>query len=149
MIALKIAYLKRVITFDSTANHDAKLAQAALDKFVQFNSVKPGHDDIVFIGFTSGINAEPKATMHFHRDLLIVANSYAKEILNVQPKHIFVGSPPLALTFGLGELAISPLRFGATAPSNIIKLIETYQATISFTTPTAYHVMIRAMNEEG
>ena len=74
-----------------------------------------GRDDVALLGFTSGTTGEPKATMHFHRDLLIIADGYAKEVLGVTPDDVFVGSPPLAFTFGLGGLAIFPLRFGATA----------------------------------
>lgn len=147
-------YLKRVVAFDGTANHEAELDYAALDKPVQFEAVKTGRDDVALLGFTSGTTGEPKATMHFHRDLLMIADGYAKEVLNVQPEDIFVGSPPLAFTFGLGGLAVFPLRFGATAalleqasPPNMIKLIETYKATISFTAPTAYRVMLQAMEE--
>jgi 2-aminobenzoate-CoA ligase len=91
--------------------------------------------------------------MHFHRDLLIVADGYAREVLEVTPDDIFVGSPPLAFTFGLGGLAIFPLRFGATAtllenaaPSEMIKIIETYKATICVTAPTAYRAMLAAMD---
>jgi 2-aminobenzoate-CoA ligase len=92
--------------------------------------------------------------MHFHRDLLIVADGYAREVLNVTPDDVFVGSPPLAFTFGLGGLAIFPLRFGATAtllenaaPPEMVKIIETYKATICFTSPTAYRAMIAAMDK--
>ena len=92
--------------------------------------------------------------MHFHRDLLIVADGYAKEVLNVTPDDVFVGSPPLAFTFGLGGLAIFPLRFGATAtllenasPANMVEIIETYKATICFTSPTAYRAMMAAMDK--
>ena len=92
--------------------------------------------------------------MHFHRDLLIIADGYAKEVLGVTPDDVFVGSPPLAFTFGLGGLAIFPLRFGAAAtllenatPPNMIEIIETYRATISFTAPTAYRAMLAAMDE--
>ena len=53
--------------------------------------------------------------MHFHRDLLIIADGYAREVLGVTPEDVFVGSPPLAFTFGLGGLAVFPLRFGAAA----------------------------------
>ena len=91
--------------------------------------------------------------MHFHRDLLIIADGYAREVLGVTPDDVFVGSPPLAFTFGLGGLAIFPLRFGATAtllenasPANMIEIIETYKATISFTSPTAYRAMMAAMD---
>jgi len=146
-------HLKQVIGFDGTANHDAELDRIALSKPVTFNAVKTGRDDVALLGFTSGTTGEPKATMHFHRDLLIIADGYAKEILSVTPDDIFVGSPPLAFTFGLGGLAIFPLRFGATAtllenasPANMIEIIETYKATVSFTAPTAYRAMLGAMH---
>ena len=147
-------FLKQVIGFDGTANHDAELDRVALTKGVAFDAVPTSRDDVALLGFTSGTTGEPKATMHFHRDLLIIADGYAKEILGVTPDDIFVGSPPLAFTFGLGGLAIFPLRFGATAtllenasPANMIEIIETYKATISFTAPTAYRAMLAAMNQ--
>ena len=123
-------------------------------KSVKFEAVQTGRDDVALLGFTSGTTGEPKATMHFHRDLLIIADGYAREVLGVTPDDVFVGSPPLAFTFGLGGLAIFPLRFGATAtllenasPANMIEIIETYKATICFTAPTAYRAMMAAMDE--
>ncbi|MDM7850125.1 AMP-binding protein [Pseudochrobactrum kiredjianiae] len=154
LCAAESAYLKTVVGFDGSANHDAELDRLALNKPVRFDCVKTGRDDVALLGFTSGTTGEPKATMHFHRDLLLIADTYAKEVLNVQPDDIFVGSPPLAFTFGLGGLAIFPLRFGAAAalleqatPPKMVELIETYKATISFTAPTAYRVMLQAMSE--
>ncbi|HEY6858436.1 MAG TPA: benzoate-CoA ligase family protein [Pseudolabrys sp.] len=147
-------FLKQVVGFDGTSNHDAELDRIALDKPVKFDAVPTGRDDVALLGFTSGTTGEPKATMHFHRDLLIIADGYAREVLNVTPDDIFVGSPPLAFTFGLGGLAIFPLRFGATAtllenasPANMIQIIENYKATICFTAPTAYRAMLGAMEQ--
>ena len=147
-------FLKQVVNFDGTSNHDAELDRIALDKPVKFDAVKTGRDDVALLGFTSGTTGEPKATMHFHRDLLAIADGYAREVLNVTENDVFVGSPPLAFTFGLGGLAIFPLRFGATAtllesasPPNMIQIIETYKATICFTAPTAYRAMMAAMDK--
>ncbi|RUW64437.1 AMP-binding protein, partial [Mesorhizobium sp. M1E.F.Ca.ET.063.01.1.1] len=64
-------FLKQVVGFDGTANHDAELDRAALDKPVVFDAVETGRDDVALLGFTSGTTGSPKATMHFHRDLLI------------------------------------------------------------------------------
>lgn len=146
-------YLKQVIGFDGTANHDAELDRVALDKPVVFEAVSTGRDDVALLGFTSGTTGVPKATMHFHRDLMMIADGYAREVLGVTPDDVFVGSPPLAFTFGLGGLAIFPLRFGAAAtllehatPSNMVEIIERYKATISFTAPTAYRAMMKAMD---
>ena len=147
-------FLRQVVNFDGTSNHDAELDRVALNKPVKFDAVKTGRDDVALLGFTSGTTGEPKATMHFHRDLMIVADGYAREVLSVTEDDVFVGSPPLAFTFGLGGLAIFPLRFGATAtllenaaPSEMVKIIETYKATICFTSPTAYRAMMAAMDK--
>ena len=147
-------FLKTVVGFDGTANHGAELDRAALKKPVRFVGPPTGRDDVALIGFTSGTTGEPKGAMAFHRDLMIIADGYAREILGVTPEDIFVGSPPLAFTFGLGGLAIFPLRFGAAAalleqatPVNLIEIIQTYKATICFTAPTAYRVMLKAMDE--
>ena len=145
-------FLKKVVGFDGTANHDAELDRIALDKPVTAVAVETGRDDVALLGFTSGTTGAPKATMHFHRDLLIIADAYGKEVLQVTPDDIFVGSPPLAFTFGLGGLAIFPLRFGAAAilletasPANMMEIIETYRATVVFTAPTAYRAMLAGM----
>lgn len=147
-------FLKTIVGFDGTANHDAELDRLALEKPVTFDPVDTGRDDVALLGFTSGTTGSPKATMHFHRDLLIIADGYAKEVLGVTPDDIFIGSPPLAFTFGLGGLAIFPLRFGATAtllenasPPNMIEIIEKYRATVCFTAPTAYRAMLAAMDD--
>ena len=146
--------LTQVVGFDGTSNHDADLDRLALEKPVQFEALQTSCDDVALLGFTSGTTGTPKATMHFHRDLMIIADGYAKEVLGVVPEDVFVGSPPLAFTFGLGGLAVFPLRFGATAtllenasPPNMIEIIEKYKATVCFTAPTAYRAMLAAMEE--
>jgi 2-aminobenzoate-CoA ligase len=147
-------FLHTVVGFDGTANHDAELDRIALKKPVRFQAVRTGRDDVALLGFTSGTTGEPKATMHFHRDLLIIADGYAQEVLGVTPEDVFVGSPPLAFTFGLGGLAVFPLRFGAAAalleqasPPNLVQIIQEHRATICFTAPTAYRVMLKAMDD--
>jgi 2-aminobenzoate-CoA ligase len=147
------SFLKSVVGFDGTANHDAELDRVALNKPVRFEAVRTGRDDVALLGFTSGTTGLPKATMHFHRDILIIADGYAKHVMNVRPDDVFVGSPPIAFTFGLGGLAVFPLRFGAAAalienatPPNLVKIIQDYKATICFTAPTAYRAMLGAMD---
>ncbi|MAF07098.1 MAG: 2-aminobenzoate-CoA ligase [Acidiferrobacteraceae bacterium] len=147
-------WLDQVIGFDGTANHDAELDRLALDQPVVYEAVDTGRDDVALLAFTSGTTGSPKATMHFHRDLLAIADGYAREVLRVDPEDVFVGSPPLAFTFGLGGLAIFPLRHGATAvlledasPPNLVEIIQSHRATICFTAPTAYRAMLAAVDQ--
>lgn len=142
-------FLKTIIPFDGSAENVGELNQAAETKSVNFQAVLTGRDDVALLGFTSGSTGEPKATMHFHRDILAIADHYAKNTLKINSKDIILGASPLAFTFGLGGLAIFPLRFGATSilmgpltPIQFLEYIEKYKVTICFTVPTAYKVMI-------
>ncbi|GAA0573196.1 benzoate-CoA ligase family protein [Craurococcus roseus] len=105
-------------------------------------------DDVCLIGFTSGTTSEPKGTMHFHRDLLAVCDTYARHVLRPEPSDVFVGSPPLAFTFGLGGSVLFPFRVGATSvllerasPEDLLRAIERHRATVCFTAPTAWREM--------
>lgn len=146
--------LKDIALFDGTASQNEALDRSALRHPVHFDAVATSQDDVALLGFTSGTTGQPKATMHFHRDLLTTCDTYAKEVLQVVPTDVFVGSPPLAFTFGLGGLALFPLRFGAcsvllenASPPNLIDIIQQYKATICFTAPTAYRAMLAAMDQ--
>ena len=141
-------FLQRIVGFDGTAGHDSELDRLALAAPHGFEAVPTGRDDVALLGFTSGTTGVPKATMHFHRDILAIADGFAQDILQVHPTDIFVGSPPLAFTFGLGGLAVFPLRFGAAAalfeaatPAHLPGLIQRTRATVCFTAPTAYRAM--------
>ncbi len=148
-VAESSRFLKHVVTFDGTSEHDAELDRLAIGKSASFVPPPVGRDDVALLGFTSGSTGVPKATMHFHRDLLIIADAYAKEVLQVRPDDVFAGSPPLAFTFGLGGLVIFPLRFGAASvlvedasPAKLVDIIRDNGVTITFTAPTAYRAML-------
>lgn len=122
-----------------------ELCQAATPDFTACDT---SAEDVCLIGFTSGTTGEPKGTMHFHRDMLATCDSYGREVLRPEPSDIFIGSPPLAFTFGLGGLVLFPFRVGASTvllekapPEELLAAIERYRATVCFTAPTAYRVM--------
>lgn len=126
---------------------DMKKNMAAKDG--NFEAVKTRSDDVALLAFTSGTTGLPKATMHFHRDIMAMADSFARHILNPLPEDIFLGSPPLAFTFGLGGLLVFPARFGASVvyfngagPDILLDMIEKHNVTTLFTAPTAYKVII-------
>jgi 2-aminobenzoate-CoA ligase len=106
-------------------------------------------DDVCLIGFTSGTTGEPKGTMHFHRDLLATCDSYGRHVLRATTADRFIGSPPLAFTFGLGGLVLFPMHVGAatillekTPPEELLPAIARFRPTICFTAPTAYRAML-------
>ena len=117
--------------------------------YAQFGAADTASDDVCLIGFTSGTTGEPKGTMHFHRDLLAICDAYGARVLKASPDDRFIGSPPLAFTFGLGGLVLFPMRIGATmilpekaGPADLIDAIERDRASVCFTAPTAYRAML-------
>lgn len=122
--------------------------QLMQEKSEVFTSVDTHSQDVCLISFTSGTTGLPKGTMHFHRDVLAICDCFPRSILKSQSSDVFIGTPPLAFTFGLGGLLLFPLRVGATAvllekltPETLLKAIDDYQATICFTAPTFYRQM--------
>jgi 2-aminobenzoate-CoA ligase len=122
--------------------------------YENFTACDTASDDVCLIAFTSGTTGEPKGTMHFHRDMLAICDSYAKHVVRAEPSDRFTGSPPLAFTFGLGGLVLFPLRIGASTvlleqagPDQLLDAIQKYKITIPFTAPTAYRAMLGKLKD--
>ena len=120
-------------------------------KPAEFEPVRTAADDVALIAFTSGTTGRPKAAMHFHRDVLAVADTFSAYVLKPEADDIFTGTPPLAFTFGLGAILIFPVRAGAATllieratPAELADLIAERGVTIVSTAPTAYRAMLAA-----
>jgi 2-aminobenzoate-CoA ligase len=123
---------------------EALIADASPDS----KAVDTASDDLCLIALTSGTTGDPKGTMHFHRDMLAVCDGYARNVLRANQSDRFIGTAPLAFTFGFGGV-LFPMHIGAsyvvlekTSPDDLLAAIERYKATICFTAPTAYRAML-------
>lgn len=115
-----------------------------------FTNVETAADDVALLGPTSGTTGMPKITMHFHRDILAIADTFSKHVLQPRPDDLFAGTPPLAFTFGLGGLLVFPLRAGASTlliekatPDELAQLCSRHHVTMLFTAPTAYRAILK------
>ncbi|MCK6424163.1 MAG: AMP-binding protein [Burkholderiaceae bacterium] len=126
---------------DSGAELDAAMARHP-EPFEAFDSAA---DDTCLLAFTSGTTGVPKATMHFHRDILAACACWPRHVLRPRADDVFAGSPPLAFTFGLGGLLLFPLSVGASVlllervtPADLVQGIVEHGVTTLFTAPTSY-----------
>jgi 2-aminobenzoate-CoA ligase len=143
----------RVVYWGSGAP-DALEALMAKPGYEHFTACDTASDDVCLIAFTSGTTGEPKGTMHFHRDMLATCDSYGRHVLRAQATDRFMGSPPLAFTFGLGGLVLFPLHVGAATilleragPDDLLAAAAQFGATVCFTAPTAYRAMLAKLGE--
>lgn len=133
---------------------DQELARRAQGKPTTYSDVVTAGDDVALLCPTSGTTGQPKITMHFHRDLLAIADTFGRHVLKPVPDDVFTGTPPLAFTFGLGGLVVFPLRFGASTllleratPAELAAWCAEFDVTVLFTAPTAYRAILRNEQE--
>lgn len=138
--------LREVVFFgsDLTDGLEARMAS----KPAHFEPVRTLATDPVLVAFTSGTTGQPKGCVHFHRDVLAVCDTFGRHILRASPDDVFIGSPPLAFTYGLGGLVLFPMRIGASSvlleragPEQLLQGMAEFRATVCFTAPTAYRAM--------
>jgi 2-aminobenzoate-CoA ligase len=136
--------LKQVVYWGEGGSLEALMA----GKSEFFQNVDTASDDPAIIAFTSGTTGKPKGCVHFHRDLLAICDTFGKYILRASPEDVFIGSPPLAFTYGLGGLVLFPMRIGAqsvllerASPELLLAAIPEFRASVVFTSPTAYRAM--------
>jgi 2-aminobenzoate-CoA ligase len=147
--------LRHIITFGGAP--DTGTLEALMDgRAAGFRHAATAADDVAIIAFTSGTTGRAKGTMHTHRDILAVCDTFSKHVLRPEPDDVFCGTPPFAFTFGLGGLVLFPMRIGAAAlllepctPPEFLKAIRQYDATIAFTAPTAYRAMLEHAEADG
>jgi 2-aminobenzoate-CoA ligase len=147
------SHLKTICLFDGCADMDAgtELEQRMQAHSSEFSAIDTASDDIALIAFTSGTTGDPKGTMHYHRDVMAMCVCVGDELVKPTSDDIFIGSPPLAFTFGLGMSLALPMHAGATttllevpSPDNLGRAIKEFGASICATAPTAYRAMMNA-----
>lgn len=139
--------LKQIIPYSTSEG--PSLERLMERKPGEFSDVNTHAEDVALIAFTSGTTGKAKGTVHFHRDVLAICDCFPKSTLKASSKDIFIGTPPLGFTFGLGGLLLFPMRIGASSvflekvsPEAIVQSIERYRVSVLFSSPAAYRAML-------
>lgn len=137
-----------VIVYNGEGEQD--LVRLMATKPETFQNVETAADDVALLGPTSGTTGQPKATMHFHRDILANADTFARFLVQPTPEDRWACSAPFAFTFGLGCLVVFPLYFGSSSlltemlpPVQLAEAAQEAGVTIMATAPTAWRAILK------
>jgi len=135
--------LKHIITTGELE----RLSAAAPDTFA---AIATAPEDPALIAFTSGTTGTPKGCVHFHRDIAAMAETFSRHVLMPKATDVFIGTPPLAFTFGLGAGVVFPASAGAATVvcdkpgfDVLAETIAKHKATTLFTSPTGYRALMK------
>jgi 2-aminobenzoate-CoA ligase len=137
-----------VIAYGGDAPDDLTARAAA--KSGKFVNLATAADDVALLAPTSGSTGTAKITMHFHRDILSIHNTFGRHALRLAPDDVVACTAPFAFTFGLGMLIVFPLLAGACAllteqstPAQLAETVASENVTVLATAPTAYKAILR------
>ncbi len=114
-------------------------------------------DDAAFWLYSSGTTGFPKGTIHLHHDMIVQADLYAKQILDLRESDVSFSVAKLFFAYGLGNGLYFPLRTGGTTvllsgrpqPDKVFEVIDTYGATVFYSVPTSYAALLHAAEKAG
>ena len=128
------------------AADDSLEAMMRKDGYERFAACDTASDDVCLIAFTSGTTGVPKGTMHFHRDMLAICDTFGKYVLRAErERSLHRLAADRLYVRSRRSRAVSAARrrhrrscLERASPDDLLPAIANLRATICFTAPTAF-----------
>ena len=113
-------------------------------------------DDVAFWLYSSGSTGRPKGAVHLQHDMVVSAETYAKQVLGLRPTDKVYSAAKLFFAYGLGNACYFPMSVGGQSvlypnrptPDAVFELITRQRPTIFFGVPTLYAAMLATKDAE-
>ncbi|ELS31794.1 MULTISPECIES: benzoate-CoA ligase family protein [Pseudanabaena] len=134
-------YLKHIIQTDGDIPLISQLSQQ--EEFIPWE--KTNREEPAFWLYTSGSTGRPKGVIHLHQSMVVCAERYGKDVLDLQEDDVIYSVAKMPFAYGLGNTLYMPMSVGAAAvltdaanAFDIIEDIQTHQPTVLFGIPGIY-----------
>jgi len=153
----RLRYLRELVAVGRHNQRFPTLSQVMDACSSRLEAEPTSKDAAAFWLYSSGSTGAPKACIHFHHDMMVCSELYAKGVLHMNDRDRCYSVARLFFAYGLGNAGYFPLYCGATTilsparptPAGIYANIERYRPTLFFSVPTNYASLLDYRREDG
>jgi benzoate-CoA ligase len=152
-----LKHLKHVIVVDEECDGCLSWDRVLREASPELEPADTSRDDAAFWLYSSGTTGFPKGTIHLHHDMIVMADQYARQVLELRESDVSFSVAKLFFAYGLGNGLYFPLRTGGTTvlfsgrplPEKVFEEIDNHGVTVFYSVPTSYAALLHAAEKAG
>lgn len=139
-------FLKEVIVIGDGDHPNCRRYHDVMQECQPKDTVQVGGDESAFWLYSSGSTGQPKGVRHIHSSLQSTADTYGKQVLQIEENDTIFSAAKMFFAYGMGNALTFPMSVGATTvllsarptPDSVVKLLATEKPTVFCGVPTLY-----------
>jgi benzoate-CoA ligase family protein len=148
-------FLKHVVVIGNAPEEMISYTDWIAGESAELQATSTHQEDIATLNYSSGTTGEPKGIPHAHKDLVLTAELWGKNILGLREDDRTFAGAKLFFTFGTGGNLLFPWHVGASCvlfsgsprmATNLLEMVDKFKPTLFYNSPTGYAMAMAIEN---